>query len=147
MYRMLLFSSLMVRCISDLRYFDSVQEQPQWEDYLRSYPRLIDQLNSIHNMMWVGIELSDEGKFVYGDDVLDTVNEFDFVYTFLKFLRCSGSMMDHHKSMCENGIGRFAHHTLALVISELFTWDTVSCKEHIYDKLIFDLYSYGRSSS
>jgi hypothetical protein len=33
-------------------------------------------------MMWVGIELSDEGKFVYGDDVLDTVNEFDFVYTF-----------------------------------------------------------------
>jgi hypothetical protein len=59
----------------------SVQEQPQWEDYLRSkLSRLIDQLNSIHNMMWVGIELSDEGKFVYGDDVLDTVNEFDFVY-------------------------------------------------------------------
>jgi hypothetical protein len=27
----------------------------------------------------------------------------------------------------------------------MFTWDTASCK-HIYDRLIFDLYSYGRSS-
>jgi hypothetical protein len=127
----------------------SEQEQPQWEDYLRSKlsPRLIDQIYTIYPkmMMWSGIELSDTGKFVYGDDVMDTENEFDFVYVFLKFLRCSGSMMDHHKS-CDRGIGAFAHHTLALVISEMFTWDTASCKEHIYDRLIFDLYSYGRSS-
>jgi hypothetical protein len=34
---------------------------------------------------------------------------------------------------------------VALVVSEMFVWDTTSCKEHIYDKLIQQLYVAGRS--
>jgi hypothetical protein len=53
--------------------------------------------------------------------------------------------MDHHKSMCENGIGRLLiihWHSSSANCSHGIPYRVKS----IYDKLIFDLYSYGRSS-
>jgi hypothetical protein len=140
--------------MSPVYYFESMfrpeaKEQPQWEDYLWSKlsPQLSDQLKRIcpDIGMWSAVELSHQGTFRSDDEALHMANDFDFVYVFLKFLRTSRSMMDHPKS-CDSGMGAFAHHTLALVVSELFTWDVASCKEHIYDRLVFELYSYGRSS-
>jgi hypothetical protein len=87
MYRMHQFSSSTMRYPVynfESEFRPSEQEQPQWEG--PNYLELIDQIYTFILKWCGGDQLSDTGKFVYGDDVMDTENEFDFVYVFLKFL-------------------------------------------------------------
>jgi hypothetical protein len=74
--------------------------------------------------VWWNLHLSDDGVFKSGDRVLELKT---IVYVFLKFIRSGQSLVCHPKK--GDGAGdAFSYHLVALVVSEMFVWDTTSCK-------------------
>jgi hypothetical protein len=117
----------------------------QWEQYLLTKISQDLKLHLDLPGVWWNLHLSDDGVFKSGDRVLELKNDHDFVYVFLKFIRSGQSLVCHPKDGSDGAGDAFSYHLVALVVSEMFVWDTTSCKEHIYDKLIQQLYVAGRS--
>lgn len=117
----------------------------QWERYLLTKVSPDLKLHLDVPDVWLKVNLSDEGVFKSGDNVLKLATDHDFVYVFLKFIRSGLSLVCHPKDSSDRSADAFSYHLTALVVSEMFVWDSNSCKEHIYDKLIQQLYVSGRS--
>jgi hypothetical protein len=94
--------------------------------------------------VWWNLHLSDDGVFKSGDRVLELKNDHDFVYVFLKFIRSGRSLVCHPKK------GRRSRRCVLISLGSPGGQRNVRMghyivQEHIYDKLIQQLYVAGRS--